>query len=147
MIANKEFFDSIEETLREHGTIQEFEKENGKITRRVLIKTAPIPEDVKLSRGNNGKLRGYSLSFDPGRIDVFIVMDTETRKLHMPPVGMGKKGDTNRSLPDPSVVNHVIDIIKRTMDDPNMIDNSPICAFLNDKCDISVTLSGKEIEE
>lgn len=145
MLANKEFFDSIEKVLRENGTLDKFESEHGKIKRRVLITNAKIPEDEQMRYGNNGYLRAYTMTFDPGRAAIYAVIDTKAKELYTNPMAIGPKDKINP--PDNTIIEHVLNIIMEQIDDPDKIDDAPMCAFINDESDVTVTLTGDIAED
>ena len=142
MLANKEFFDSIEKVLRDNGTIDKFEKEHGRITRRVLITTQKISEDEKLMYGNNGYLRSYNITFEPGRSSVYVIIDTKAKELYTNPMAVGEKDKIDP--PAKPVIEHAIKIILDNIDDTDKIEDAPLCAFLNDSSDIVVALTGEQ---
>ena len=45
MLADKEMFFKVEDTLRERGIIEKFEEENGKITGHMMITMTEIPPE------------------------------------------------------------------------------------------------------
>lgn len=48
MLANEKLFEKLEDSLREKGKIQAFEKENGPITGRMMIMPVDLPDDIDI---------------------------------------------------------------------------------------------------
>ena len=46
MLADKEMFFKVEDTLREQGILEKFEEENGEITGHMMITMTEIPPEL-----------------------------------------------------------------------------------------------------
>lgn len=64
MLIDEAAFDRITDLIVESGSIQEFEKENGKLKGRMMITLGELPEDLGIELDPNRKAYVFNGSFD-----------------------------------------------------------------------------------
>ena len=64
MLADKEQFEIIERSLLRNGTIDQFENEYGKITGRMMITLADIPDNIEIKKYKDKVPAAFEASFD-----------------------------------------------------------------------------------
>ncbi|WP_251178065.1 hypothetical protein [Adlercreutzia agrestimuris] len=78
MLKDCDAFSSIENTLREVGTLDAFEKENGVILGRAMIVEGEIPEGVVIK--GSGKPQAFICTFDFFDCEMGIALDVVTKE-------------------------------------------------------------------
>ena len=64
MLANEKLFEKLEDSLREKGKIQAFEKENGPITGRMMIMPVDLPDNIDIKMIPGKKPVAFEATFD-----------------------------------------------------------------------------------
>lgn len=79
MLADKKSFDRVEEVLRNNGTIENFEKENGELRGRMMITLGELPENLKADLPLNKTDFVFIATFDFFDTAIGIAVDTVNR--------------------------------------------------------------------
>ena len=80
MLSNAEQFATLEEMLKQNGTIQNFEESCGKIKGRMMITLTDIPEELHISAAGS-TLHAFECSFDFYDTTLGIALYTDTLRL------------------------------------------------------------------
>ena len=64
MLSNPGLFETVETVCHERGTVERFEKENGKVKGRMMIDAVELPDGVELNPNIDGKITAFEASFD-----------------------------------------------------------------------------------
>jgi hypothetical protein len=134
MLSNPEMFQKVEDGLREMGTIQAFEEENGPILGRVMITETDIPDGVKVERTDRENLTAFEASFDFCNVALGVVVDTKKKTLESSVWGRYQVPGAMRPSDD------WVKFLIRTLFEHIADDGSygvPMYAFVNDNADFT----------
>ena len=80
MLADKEMFLKVGNTLRERGILEKFEEENGEITGHMMITMTEIPPELGIDKVSDN-MRAFCASFDFYDMMIGIAFDLDTMEL------------------------------------------------------------------
>ena len=80
MLADKEMFVKMGNTLCEHGILKKFEEENGEITGHMMITMTEIPPELGIDKVSDN-MRAFCASFDFYDMMIGIAFDLDTKEL------------------------------------------------------------------
>ena len=115
--------------------ISEFEKGNGKITGRMMITLAKIPENIKIDE-NNKSIYAFECSFDFYDVSIGVVLDTKELKA-LSPIWATEQVP-NAEHPDSMWIDFFLKTLAENISDDGSF-GVPIYTFLNDSSDFTVT--------
>lgn len=134
MLNFPEIFNIVEQELKKNGTIEKFEKENGKITGRMMITSTDIPENMEID-SNNESIWAFECSFDFYDVSVCLVIDMKNYKI-FEPICFFEQIE-GAEPPDNSWIEFFFDTLLSNISDDGSF-GIPICTFLNDYSDFTV---------
>ncbi len=135
MLIDKKMFDVVEEMLTENGTIEEFEKENGKIKGRMMITKAEIPENYKIKKIEGKTPVAFEASFDFCNATLGVALYTDTKELACSIWFTPQKDGAKE--PAREWVEFFIEKLISSINDDGFY-SYPIYSFVNDTCDITI---------
>lgn len=80
MLVDKELFFEVENILREQGTLERFEEQNGEITGHMMITMMEIPPELGFD-GISDSVRAFCASFDFYDMMIGLAFDLNTMEL------------------------------------------------------------------
>ena len=134
MLSDPEMFQTVENGLREMGTIKAFEDENGPVLGRVMITTTEIPNGVNVKRTDLENLTAFEASFDFCNVALGVVVDTAKKTLESSIWGRYQIPGAQRPSEDWAKF-LVRTLFEHIGDDGSY--NVPIYAFVNDTADFT----------
>ena len=133
MLADKEMFFKVEDTLREQGILEKFEEENGEITGHMMITMTEIPPELGIDKVSDN-MRAFCASFDFYDMMIGIAFDLDTMEL-IPQMWFTPQTD---DAVEPS--SEWIEFFVKTLCENVSEDGFgvPMYSFLNDHSDLTI---------
>ena len=131
MLINQELFYKVEQLVKEKGSIERFEEENGKITGRMMITICDIPDGVEVSKNPETKyIQAFCASFDFTDIMIGVAIDLESKT---PVTGAWVVNDieVDKNIVDEELVYFFLDTLIKYIEDDGSY-GAPMYTFLND---------------
>lgn len=139
MLRDPEMFDVVENILTENGTIDNFEKENGKIKGRMMITLTEIPEELGIQGGEG--IHAFDCSFDFYEASIGLAINTATRELAG---GLWVTPQVEGAdAPDETWVEFFIKTLVENIDEDGSF-GVPMYTFTTDEADFTVVPSPPE---
>jgi len=134
MLIDNNMFNIVEQVLSQNGTIEDFEKENGKIIGRMMITLTDIPEDIEFVK-NNKSIFAFECSFDFYDVSIGVVLDTKELKV-LSPIWLIEQSP-NAEQPDRVWIDFFMKTLAENISDDGSF-GIPMYTFLNDNSDFTV---------
>ena len=134
MLINEELFERVEKSLSKNGTIERFEKENGKITGRMMITLTDVPENIEIVK-NTKSAYAFECSFDFYDVSLGIVLDVTELEVISPIWATEQIPDSEQ--PDSVWIEFFLKTLVKNISDDGSF-GVPIYTFLNDNSDFTV---------
>ena len=135
MLANEKLFEKLEESLREKGKIQAFEKENGPITGRMMIMPVDLPDDNDIKMIPGKKAVAFEATFDFYNVAIGIALYPELGQVASK-IWVTPQTD-NPDDPDDAWAEFFVQTLAQSIDEDGNY-GYPIYSFVNDTSDMTV---------
>ena len=127
-------FGELENALIENGTIEKFEKKNGKVKGRMMITLADIPNGIDVEE-NEKHLQAFECSFDFLDVTFIVVVNTHEQKT-VSSVWINKQ-KPDAEEPDKTWMDFFLKTLSLSFFDDGSY-SCPLYTFLNDSADFTV---------
>lgn len=135
MLKNKEYYNLILNELKKDDILENFEKANGKITKKMEIDVADPPENIDQKSDSDKGIYAFVASFDYLDVEVGIVLDINELK-PLSPFWMIKQENSNGKV-DKKAMKFFLETLAENLEEGKT--NFPLFVFYNDKNKFSVS--------
>ena len=135
MLTDQKHFKKIEETLRENGTIERFEREHGPIRGKLLITEGDLPEDLDFDIDEDRRYAVFIGSYDFYDMEIGVVLYLDPIETAGPIWFTPQR--QNAEEPSQEWIEYFIQTVVGSINTDGSY-GIPICSFMADAGDFTV---------